>query len=211
MMTVSDLQLQLQKARVENTKLQIACQVNGGQSGTKQVAVLSQIAVNSSKYNRITEKSSASESQSSKPDEMGLRAFIRTLLEGKQSFTFSQEEIIDQIETFIQLKMAKYNAMVQKYQERLAKAQKETKTALLECKKVTAQKSNVQAVFEDCLKQVLDDKKNGEQISGRHEPRVKMNFEPKEKRKFVTLKPKKTQKRNSVMMLEGTNLNGQPR
>jgi hypothetical protein len=40
----------------------------------------------------------------------------------KERQHFSQEEVIDQIETFIQLKMAKYNSMVSKYQERLAKS-----------------------------------------------------------------------------------------
>ena len=83
--------------------------------------------------------------------------------------------------------------------------------ALLECKKVTAQKSNVQNIFEDCLKQILDDKKNGVQYSARHEPKVKMNFEPKERKKIVTLKARKSQKRNSEMVLEGNNLNGPQR
>lgn len=46
--------------------------------------------------------------------------------------------MIDQIQTFIQLKLAKCNTLVGKYQERLAKAQKDTKAALLECKRISA-------------------------------------------------------------------------
>jgi hypothetical protein len=38
-----------------------------------------------------------------------------------------------------------------------------------------------------------------------------MNFEPKERKKTVTLKTRKSQKRNSEMVLEGNNLNGPQR
>lgn len=83
--------------------------------------------------------------------------------------------------------------------------------ALLECKKVTAQKSNVQTVFEDCLKQVLDDKKNEIKLGTKNEPKVKMNLETKDRKKMVTLKARKWQKRNSEMVLEGNTLIGSQR
>lgn len=56
------------------------CEVNGI-SSSRQVAVLSSDPA--TKYNRITEKSSNSESQSSKLDDSGLRTFVKGLLEGK--------------------------------------------------------------------------------------------------------------------------------
>lgn len=83
--------------------------------------------------------------------------------------------------------------------------------ALLECKKVTAQKSNVQTVFEDCLKQVLDDKKNEIKLGTKNEPKVKVNLETKDRKKMVTLKARKWQKRNSEMVLEGNTLIGSQR
>ena len=68
-------------------------------------------------------------------DEQGIRAFLLKLLNAQH--IFDTNDIVDQIEAFIQIKMDKCNQMIAAFRDRLAKAEKETKRALLENKKLS--------------------------------------------------------------------------
>ena len=145
--TVQNLNLQLRQLIISNQKKDLINQANGimpvyspPAGNTPQV---SQHSEREKVYN-ITQQNEeqkvislatslmTTDSGSAKPsnaaDEQGIRAFLYNLLNSQHLFT--QTDIVDQIEAFIQIKIDRCNQMTDVLRERLIKSQAETKKAL---------------------------------------------------------------------------------
>jgi hypothetical protein len=59
--------------------------------------------------------------------------------------------MIDQIETLIQLKIDKCYTLIHSYQDRLAKAKKETQRAHLSNQTATSERNKIQKMFEETI------------------------------------------------------------
>lgn len=78
-------------------------------------------------------------------DEQGIRVFLLKIINARH--LFSASDMVDQIEAFIQIKIDRCNQMINNFRERLTKAEKETKRALLENKKLSTDQFAVQKAF----------------------------------------------------------------
>ena len=94
---------------------------------------------------------------SSAADEQGIRAFLLKIINARHLFT--QADMVDQIEAFIQIKIDRCNQMVANFRDRLSKQEKETRRVLLENKKLSSDQFAVQKAFKECVEQIAKDKK----------------------------------------------------
>ena len=112
----------------------------------------------------------ATSKPSSAADEQGIRAFLYNLLNSQHLFT--QTDIVDQIEAFIQIKIDRCNQMTDVLRERLIKSQAETKRALAAQHNFSSDKNRIQQIFEECLEQLRADKKTEAERKVYNNPRL---------------------------------------
>ena len=104
-------------------------------------------------------------------DEQGIRAFLFKLINSRH--IFSNVDIVDQIEAFVQIKMDKCNQMIASFRDRLSKAEKETRRVTLENKKLSSEHFAVQNVFKECMEQMKVDKRKLEYQKAYQNPNLK--------------------------------------